>query len=283
MSNANFTNVSFLSRIYSQINSSRQGRYGMIIVGVMILLIIIGPYISPYDPTSVNLAPARSAGSWQHWLGTDGLGRDVLSRVLSGGRSIVMVPLISVGIGYFLAGFLTIWGVYKGGLPEQITTRIFEVLLAFPTLLKTLLFVAAFGSGTFVLVIALVFSTMPGASRVIRGVILIEINKDYVLSAQTRGEKTAYILFKELMPNVLTPVASDFSLRITWAIIALSTLSFLGLGVQPPTPDWGLMIQEARSALQENPWAAFVPAFSIGILSLGFSFLADALSDPQAR
>ncbi|POA81641.1 peptide ABC transporter permease [Pseudomonas sp. FW305-E2] len=267
-----------MAGLMTSLMSSGQGRYGLILVSSVLALIIFGPYFAPFDPTAVNLAPARAPMSTVHWLGTDGLGRDVLSRLLCGGQSIVVLPLVSVSIGYVLAGSLTVYASYKGGAIDSLVTRIFEILMAFPTLLKTLLFVAAFGAHTWVLITSLVISTMPGANRVVRAVVLDEISRDYVWAAKTRGESLTYIIFSEIIPNILGPIAADYSLRITWAIIALSTLSFLGLGVQPPTPDWGLMIQEARASLQDNPWAALVPALAIGALSLGFSFLADAIS-----
>lgn len=267
-----------MGKLMTSLMTSAQGRYGLLLVSSVLALIICGPYFAPFDPTAVNLAPARAPISALHWLGTDGLGRDVFSRLLCGGQSIVVLPLVSVSIGYVLATSLTVYAAYKGGAIDSFVTRVFEILMAFPMLLKTLLFVAAFGAHTWVLVTSLIISTMPGANRVVRGVVLDEISRDYVWAAKTRGESLTYIIFSELIPNILGPIAADYSLRITWAIIALSTLSFLGLGVQPPTPDWGLMIQEARASLQENPWAAFVPALAIGALSLGFSFLADAIS-----
>jgi peptide/nickel transport system permease protein len=146
-----------------------------------------------------------------------------------------------------------------------------------PSLLKILLLVAAFGPSTPILVMAIAISNMPGSSRVVRGAVLSQAGVDYVQVAQARGESALSVVLFEILPNIAGPIAADFTLRITWGIISLSTLSFLGLGVQPPTPDWGLMIQEGRASLQQAPLVAIVPAVGIACLSVGFNLAADAI------
>ncbi|MGO4112485.1 ABC transporter permease [Rhizobium ruizarguesonis] len=259
-----------------QIALSRDGSIGFCLIFSTLILIVIGPFIAPYSPTEM-IATANMSPTSAHWLGTDHLGRDVLSRFLSGGRSIIAIPLIAVAITYLTAGLLSLTASYKGGWFDLIAARFFEFLMSLPSLLKILLLVAAFGPSTPVLIAALAISNMPGSSRVVRGAMLSQAGLDYVQAAQARGDSTLSIVTREILPNILGPVAADFTLRITWGIIALSTLSFLGLGVQPPQADWGLMIQEGRASLRHAPLVAIVPAIGIACLSVGFNLAADAM------
>lgn len=262
---------------WSWILSSQDGRAGFLLIAIMLTLIVIGPLVAPYSPTDIRLAPANSAPSWLHWLGTDHLGRDVLSRFLWGGQSIITIPVIAVTITYLTGGLLSLIASYKGGLFDVVVARIFEFLMSLPSLLKILMLVAAFGPSTPVLIMAIAISNMPGSSRVVRGAVLSQSGVDYVQAAQARGESTISVVIREILPNIIGPITADFTLRITWGIIALSTLSFLGLGVQPPQPDWGLMIQESRTSLQQAPLVAIVPAIGIACLSVGFNLAADAI------
>jgi peptide/nickel transport system permease protein len=257
--------------------SSRDGRFGFSLIIAMLVLIALGPFLAPYAPTEIRLAPANQGPSVRHWLGTDHLGRDVLSRFLWGGRSIIAIPIIAISITYATGGLLSLVASYKGGWFDLVVARVFEFLMSLPSLLKILLLVAAFGPSTPVLIIAIAISNMPGSSRVVRGAVLSQAGVDYVQAAQARGESALSVVIFEILPNILGPIAADFSLRITWGIISLSTLSFLGLGVQPPQPDWGLMIQEGRSSLQQAPLVAIVPAIGIACLSVGFNLAADAI------
>lgn len=257
--------------------SSRDGRAGFVLIAIMLALITIGPFLAPYAPTDIRLGPANSAPSWMHWLGTDHLGRDVLSRFLWGGQSIITIPVVAVTITYLTAGLLSLVASYKGGLFDVVVARVFEFLMSLPSLLKILMLIAAFGPSTPVLIIAIAISNMPGSSRVVRGAVLSQAGVDYVQAAQARGESAMSVVIREILPNIVGPITADFTLRITWGIIALSTLSFLGLGVQPPQPDWGLMIQESRTSLQQAPLVAIVPAIGIACLSVGFNLAADAI------
>jgi peptide/nickel transport system permease protein len=261
----------------AQILSSADGRAGFLLIGSMLALIAFGALFAPYSPTEIRLAPANSAPSLKHWLGADHLGRDVLSRFLWGGRTIISIPVIAVTLSYATAGLLSLVASYKGGLLDVVVARIFEFLMSLPSLLKILMLVAAFGPSTPVLIMAISISNMPGLSRVVRGAVLSQAGVDYVQAAQARGESAVSVVIREILPNIVGPITADFTLRITWGIIALSTLSFLGLGVQPPQPDWGLMIQEGRTSLQQAPLVAIVPALGIACLSVGFNLAADAI------
>ena len=262
---------------WRQILANRDGKVGFVLTFVMVLIIAVGPFMAPYPPNAINLTAPNSPPSLLFLLGSDHLGRDVLSRVLCGGRSILLIPLVSVALAYSTAGLISIVAAYRGGWADIVISRICELLMSLPSLLKTLVLVAAFGPSVPVLIAAITISNMPGAARVARGAVMAQVGVDYILAAQARGEGTMSIVVREILPNIVGPVAADITLRVTWAIIALSTLSFLGLGVQPPGPDWGLMIQEARSTLQQAPLVAVVPACAIATLSIGLNFCADAV------
>jgi peptide/nickel transport system permease protein len=262
---------------WRKVIATRDGRVGAVLTAACLLLIGLGPLVAPFDPLAVNLAPSNQPPGAVHLLGTDHLGRDVLSRFLWGGRSILAIPLLAVILTYATAGLLSLVAAYKGGWIDLVTSRFFELLMSLPALLKILILVAAFGPTTPVLVAAIALTNAPGAARVIRGAVLAETQADYVQAAQARGEAALSVVVREILPNILGPVSVDFALRITWGIIALSTLSFLGLGVQPPEADWGLMIQEARASLQKAPLVAIVPAVAIASLSIGLNLTADAV------
>jgi peptide/nickel transport system permease protein len=263
---------------WREIISTRDGGVGCLLLTAMLVLILVGPLLAPYSPTELRLAPSNQAPTWAHPLGTDHLGRDVLSRFLWGGRAIIAIPVVAVLLTYATAGLLSFIAAYKGGWCDLVVSRCFEFLMSLPALLKILIMVATFGPSLAVLILSIAISNMPGATRIVRGAVLGQAGLDYVLAAQARGETALSVVIVEILPNILGPVAADFALRVTWGIIALSTLSFLGLGVQPPTPDWGLMIQEGRSSLQQAPLVAIVPAIAIACLSVGFNFVADALT-----
>jgi peptide/nickel transport system permease protein len=264
--------------IWREMMSSRDGRASTLLILGMLVLIAVGPFLAPYSPTALRLGPPNQTLTWTHLLGTDHLGRDVLSRFLWGGRSIIAIPVISVMLAYATAGLLSVVAAYKRGALDIVVCRMFEFLMSVPALLKMLIMVAAFGPTTGVLIISIAITNMPGASRIVRGAVLSQAGVDYVLAAQARGETTLSVVLWEILPNILGPIAADFALRITWGIVALSTLSFLGLGVQPPNPDWGLMIQEGRSSLQQTPLVAIVPAIAIACLSVGFNLGADVIT-----
>lgn len=256
----------------------REARIGLTLTLVIGFIILFGPLMAPFTPTDINLGPANSGPGMTHLLGTDHLGRDVLSRLLWGGQTIVVLPLLGVSCAYAVALLIATVAAYKGGLTDVVVSRVFEIMMTLPGLIVTLLLVATFGPGTKVLLAAIAISSLPGAARVVRAAVLSQIGMDYISAAQARGETTLSIALREIAPNILGTVVADFTLRMTWAILGLSTLSFLGLGVQPPTPDWGLMIQEARSSLQSAPLACLAPAAAIALLSVGLSLTGDAIA-----
>jgi peptide/nickel transport system permease protein len=259
------------------------GRLGLLLLAVSVAVAVAGPLLSPYAPTRIGAGPPVMGPSPAHWLGTDSLGRDVLSRFLSGGRSLVALPVVAVLISGSVGGVLGLWSGYRGGLADQVVARLADVALTLPPLLLGMLFVLGLGSSPIVLVAIVVIFFVPRIFRVVRGATQTVVAQEYVLAAQARGESTASILLRELLPNITGTLLAELAIRLNYAIVLIATLNFLGLGVQPPSPDWGLMVSENRGFIAQTPLATLVPAFGIALLAVGVNLAADQISAHLAR
>ena len=250
---------------------------GTSIVILFILIAIFGPWLSPYGPTQLIAADARQAPSWSHWFGTDLLGRDIFSRVIHGTRSILSLT----GLGSLIAVIAgTIFGLasgYWGGVLDEIIMRVFDSLLAIPALLLALVLLGAVGQSqaSVLAVIAVVY--VPIVARVVRSEVLSVKSLGYIEAARLRGENLPYILFREILPSVLPTLSVEAAVRFSYGIFLVASLGYLGVGVQPPTPDWGLMVKEARAAVGLTPWALYFPAGAISLLVIGVNLTADGL------
>jgi peptide/nickel transport system permease protein len=253
-----------------------EGQIGISLGIAMVLLIVLGSIFGP--DTAYNVGMPGSGSSAEHWFGTDALGRDVLSRFLHGGETVLLIPLVSVTLALIIGGSLGLFGAYWGGWPDVVISKLFDVILTLPPLLIVLVIIGGLGASMTVLIITVALVFAPGIGRVVRGSAQSVIVNPYVLSAQARGERDLSIIFREVLPNVSGPVLAEFGLRLTWAILFVATLSFLGLGVQPPAPDWGLMIAENRGLITVAPWGTMLPALGITLLAVAFNLIADALS-----
>jgi peptide/nickel transport system permease protein len=260
-----------------------EGRVGLAVGVAMLLLIAFGRFFAPYSPTEIGTGIATQGPSADHWFGTDHLGRDVLSRFLSGGDTIVLVPLAAVLLAFAVGGGLGMLGGYLRGRWDAVITRSFDLLLTLPPLLLVLVLIAGLGTSSVVLVVTVALVFVPRMGRVVRGATQAVVTSDYVSAAQARGERTASILLREVFPNIAAPAIADFALRITYGVIFVATLNFLGLGAQPPQPDWGLMVADSRAYLSAQPWAALAPALGIAALSISFNLIADALTRHLTR
>lgn len=258
------------------------GRVGIGLGLLMILVIVFGGFFAPYDPLTINLAPPFSSPDGQHFLGTDGLGRDVLSRVLTGGEKVVIIPLLAVVLAYVIGGCLGFVATYRGGRLDVVIARAFDLLISVPVLLFALVAVAALHPSFWVLVFVLVVANTAPAGRTVRAAVGEQVAMDFVTAAKSRGESAVSILFREIAPNVVAPVAADFALRLTYGIVAIATLSFLGLGTQPPQADWGLMINENRGGLMFSPLSVIAPAVMIALLAISFNLVAEAIAQHVA-
>lgn len=253
-----------------------EGQIGIGLGIAMILLIVLGRFFGP--ETDYNVGMPGSGSSAAHWFGTDTLGRDVLSRFLDGGDTVLLIPLIAVTMSLIIGGSLGLFAAYWGGWPDIIISKVFDVVLTLPPLLIVLVIIGGLGASNTVLIITVALVYAPGLGRVVRATAQTVIVNPYVLSAQARGERDISIIFREVLPNVSGPTLAEFGLRLTYAILFVATLSFLGLGVQPPAPDWGLMVAENRGLITVAPWGTLLPALGITLLAVAFNLTADALS-----
>lgn len=260
-------------RLYARVASA----LGTTLVLIFLLLALLGPWVAPYGKNEQIFTDARQAPSAEHWFGTDRLGRDVLSRVILGARDIFTLA----GLGTLLAVVAgTAFGLvsgYLGGWVDEIIMRFFDSLLAMPALLLALLLLGTIGQSRngILIVIAVVYT--PIVARVVRSVVLGVKSKGFVEAARTQGEPLRAILLREILPSVLPALAVEAALRFSYAIFLVASLGFLGVGVQPPEPDWGLMVNEARHNVTQTPWALYFPAGAIALLVIGVNLMSDGL------
>ncbi len=235
--------------------------------------------IDPFVDTGSKLAPPSA----EHWFGTDRIGRDVFARVLAGAESALLIGPLGTLIATILGTALGLVAGYRRGWLDQIFMRSFDVFLALPTLIFLLVIVGAFGTSPLVLAAAIGVIFAPGIARIIRAEVLVEMGKDYVTSAQLQGERTAWILRRELLPNVWPQVAVQAALSVGAAVFIASSLSFLGLAAAPPSPDWGLAVNENRAYLQGAWWTLVFPTLAIASLVVSVNLLADNLKEVLRR
>jgi peptide/nickel transport system permease protein len=254
-----------------------RARIGLLIVVVLVLVALVGPLFAPHSPTQFITAP-NSPPSGQALFGGDNLGRDVWSRFLYGGRSVlglsVSATLIGVGVGLIVG----LSAAYLGGLADEILMRIADVFMAFPQIVLALLLVSAFGPKVWLIVLVVGISHAPRVARVIRGAAQQVVERDFVKAAEAVGEPRRRIIFGELLPNVTSPLLVELGLRLTYSIGLIAAINFLGLGLQPPASDWGLMIQENRLAVTVQPWGVLLPVLAIGLLTIGTNLLTDGFA-----
>ena len=227
--------------------------------------------------------------SERYWFGTDNFGRDVFSRILSGARSLILISLCGALLGIFLGTVVGMGSGYKGGKVDEVVMRIVDAMMAFPGLLLLLLILVTLGDRdapwgwldsqweAVLIVCAVGIVFLPGISRVMRSITLKAKNQEFVMSARLRGESAAYIIFREILPNAMTVLAVELAVRLSYAILLVATLGLFGLGVQPPTPDWGLMISDSRGYLADYRWMALAPVGAVASLVVGVNLLADGI------
>ncbi|MEO8610728.1 MAG: ABC transporter permease [Chloroflexota bacterium] len=250
---------------------------GVFIVILFLLLAIFGPNIAPYKFSTLIRGAARLPPSAEHWFGTDSLGRDVFSRVLWGAREVIAIPGIATAIAVVLGSSLGLFLGYYGGWIDEVISRALDSLLAIPALLLALVMLGTIGPSPVGIVIVIVLLYVPIVARVIRSATLNVRSAGFIEAARLRGEPMRYILFREILPSVLPALAVEAALRFSYAIFLTASLGFLGLGVQPPSPDWGRMVNEARDSFTRTPWALWFPAGAIATLVIGVNLMADGL------
>jgi peptide/nickel transport system permease protein len=258
---------------------SGQARAGLLIVAIVLLSAIGAPWLLPWDAAAQDLPNRLQGPTWQHWFGLDELGRDILARVLLGARVSLMVGVIVVGVSSIVG--MAVGGIsgYYGGRIDQLIGRVMDVLMAFPGMLLAIALVAVLGPSLVNVVLALAVIGWVGYARLVRGQVLRAREFEYVTAAKALGAGTPRVLMKHVLPTALPPLLVQATLGMAGAILSEAALSFLGLGVQPPTPSWGTMINGGRVHLLDAPHLTIFPGIFLAIVVLGFNFLGDGLRD----
>ena len=268
-----------LADLWRRLRKNRAAVVGAGIVGVFIALAVLAPVLVPYSPIQGALQDRLLPPSTTHWFGTDELGRDLFSRILFGARISLQIQIVAVVLALFVGVVLGSVGGYLGGRADDIIMRCMDVLLAFPSIFLALAIIAALGPGLFNLMLAAGISSIPAFARIVRASILSLKEREFVEAALALGSGTNRVMFRHLLPNCLAPLIVQSTLRMATVLLTASGLSFLGLGVQPPTPEWGAMLSNARSYLIVAPHVATIPGLAIMVVVVGFNLFGDGLRD----
>ena len=252
---------------------------GMVIMGVFILTAIFAPLLSPYDPLQQELMMRRRPPSQEHWFGRDDLGRDILSRVIYGARLSLQVGVLSVGFAIVIGALIGAVASFAGGWVDSIVMRLMDIMLAFPALLLAIAIVTILGPGLLNMLYAIGIVSIPAYARTMRASVLAVKEQDYILAARSVGVPPLRMLLRNVVPNCLTPIIVEGTLGIGTAILDAAGLSFLGLGAQPPEPEWGAMLGQGRYSMFTAPHIVLFPGLAIMLTVLGFNLLGDGLRD----
>ena len=252
-------------------------KLGLGICGLLVLVAVIGPVVAPQSPTAIVGLPLQTPTS-SHPFGLDFLGRDVLSRFLNGGRSVILLALLATVFGSGIGVAVGLTAGYTRNWIDSVLMRCSDVVMSFPALILALVLLATLGPKLWLVVAGVALTHVPRVARLVRGATLEVVGREYVSAAEARGEPVRSILYREILPNVSTPILIDFGVRLAGSVIIISSLSFLGFGLQPPASDWGLMINENRSALTIQPYAVLFPLLAIGALAIGVNLIADGVA-----
>ncbi|HRW11089.1 MAG TPA: ABC transporter permease [Caldilineaceae bacterium] len=255
------------------------GRLGLIVVAFLILVGLFAPWLAPYDPIQQHEGMELTAPSAQFLLGTDELGRDLLSRIIYGARISLVVGVAAVAFGAVVGISTGLLAGYSGGWGDAIVMRIWDTVMAFPGILLGIAIAAILGPGLFNAGIAVGILSMPSYARMARAGMLTEQNRDYVIAARAMGTGRLRIIFQHILPNALAPILTQVALGMAGAVFLEAGMSFLGLGAQPPRPSWGSMIAQSRAYLRLAPWYGIAPGVAISLFLIGLNALADGLRD----
>jgi peptide/nickel transport system permease protein len=252
---------------------------GAFVLAAIVLLAVFAPIVAPYDPIAQDSQAIRASPSREHLFGADTFGRDVFTRVLYGGRQSLPVGLVAVGIAAIIGVTFGLIAGYRGGYIDSLIMRATDMMLAFPGILLAMTIVAILGTSLFNLMLAVGIASIPEYTRVVRGSVLSAREMEYVTAARVSGARDRAVMLRHILPNVLPPIIVLATLGIAGAIILGSTLSFLGLGIQPPTAEWGNMLSDGRSMMRHFWWVSFFPGLAIMLTVLAINLLGDGLRD----
>lgn len=267
-----------LGKVVCAMASRPSGAIGLVIVLIHLFVAVSSPWLVPFDYKAISSLLILSPPDAVHWWGTDHLGRDVFTRTLLGGREAILVTLIATPLAVAWGGFIGIYLGLVGGKLDDVLMRLVDAFLALPWILKMLLMIATFGTGLGVLIPTLAFFYGIPVIRIARAAAHNVVARDFVLAARARGHGRLSTIGRELLPNVLDALLVEGAMRWSWMLLAFSSLSFLGFGVSPPTPDWGLMVADSRTFLAIAPWSGLYPIAALSSLIIGINLTADALA-----
>jgi len=250
---------------------------GAVVFVFFLLMAVVGPLLVPYEYTELVPADRLVGPSADHFFGTDQLGRDVFSRVVVGSRNIFFLAGSGTLLALLLGASVGLFSAYYGGFLDEIITRLLDVLLSIPPLLLGLVLLGTVGSSKMNLVMVVALLYLPSIARVVRSMVLDLKTREFVDAARLRGEGDLYIMFREILPSAVPPLLVEGSIRFAYSIFLVASLGFLGLGVQPPSPDWGLQINEARNYFRQAPWMLLFPAGAISTLVVSVNLMSDGL------
>lgn len=279
METDNLRKRSQMKDIWRRLTRNKLAMIGMIVVFVLIIAAVLADFIAPYDYADQDISNSFAMPSLQHPLGTDNYGRDILSRIIYGGRISLLVAVASIALSLIIGGLLGLTAGYFSGIYDGVIMRLMDVLLAIPGFLLSVCISAALGPGIFNTILALTVSFVPGTARMMRAVSMSVRDQEYVESARVSGASKMRIMLKHILPNTLSPIIVDSTLRVGAAIMMISSLSFIGLGVQPPTPEWGSMLSVGRTYIRDFWPIVVFPGLAIMATLFGFNLFGDGLRD----
>jgi len=267
------------AEVWSAVLANRLALGGLVVLGLLVIAAIIGPTIAPYGANEQTILDRFRGPSWEHWFGTDDLGRDVLSRVLIAARGSLQVGAVAVGIALGLGVPIGMIGGYYGGAADSVLMRLMDIVFSFPAILLAIAIVAVRGPGLTNAMIAIGIVYMPIFARITRGSVIAVRNEVYVRAARSLGATDLRIMRRHVLPNIVAPIIVQTSLSLAFAILSEAALSFLGLGVQPPQPSWGRMLADGRGFIKQAPWAGIFPGLAILVTVMSFNLVGDGLRD----
>lgn len=253
--------------------------FGALIIGTILICAIFAPWIAPYSPYDLDYMAMLQGPSSAHWLGTDEVGRDTLSRVIYGARLSMQVAFMAAGIGLICGTLIGVTAAYFGGIVDLVLMRLMELLFSFPAILLAVVLMASLGTSILNAMIAIGIVFIPGFSRLARAATEVVLREQYVEAARALGMSHSRILFREIMPNIVAPLLVEAAVAFSYAILLESALSFLGLGAQPPEPTWGNMLNTGRGFMAQSAMMSIAPGMAIFITVLGFNLIGDGLRD----
>ena len=272
---------------FALLRESWVGMVGAFLVLFWVMVAILAPLLAPFDPNS-SIQPFAKPGmvaakGGTFWLGTDHIGRDIMSRIIWGSRTVLIYAPLATLSAYTVGILMGLLAGYRRGWVDDVLSRVADIILSFPVLVLYIIIIATIGASGINIVIAITFASSPGIMRIVRGLVLDLRNRDYVAAAQTRGESDWKVMLVEILPNARGPLIVDACLRLGYVIITIGVLGFLGLGLPPPDPDWGGMVNETRQMAMAFPHMTLFPCIAISSLILGFNLLADGLREISLR